>query len=59
MSKYNVEQTIYHSIKLLEDIDQAVRLNDDAKLRKLCGEAGRSARELEKARGEMHSHWED
>ena len=59
MSKYNVEQEIRASIDLLEDIANAIRLKDDVKLKKLCGKAHDSAGSLERARAEMHIHWND
>jgi hypothetical protein len=59
MSKWNVEQAIRNSIKFLEDIGDAVRLKNDEKLKKLCKDADDEARDLERARQEMHSHWKD
>jgi len=59
VSKRTVEDALVRVKNFLEDISDAVRLKDDAKLKELCRNAGRSATDLENARREMHTYWKD
>jgi len=59
MSKSTVEDAIEASVKLLQDIGRALRANDDELLKKFCKRADSSARELDSARQQMHSNWDE
>jgi hypothetical protein len=59
MSKADVERAMDSVVEFLEDIGDAVRLNDDAKMKELCGAAARNARDLKAARQQMHSYWQE
>lgn len=59
MAKSNVEKAMKDAIDLLEDIDSAHRRNDDAKLKRLSGDADDAARDLKRALDEMRSDWDE
>jgi len=59
MSKSLVERKIKSSIETLEMIHRKLKATQDAELQKLGRQAREASYELESARLEMHSHWEE